>query len=92
MPVFYTTSPTNPPAFDAHFHPLTAPTCSQAGIFGAVAGIRSTIQALEAIKLLGDFGKCLTNTVQFFEADNMRFHKVAIHKRSDCPVCSPDPT
>ncbi len=72
--------------------PKAAISCSEHGIIGAVAGIIGTLQALEAIKFLGGFGECLTNAVQFFEADTLHFHKSKIHKRSDCPVCSPNPS
>ena len=37
------------------------PTCSQAGVFGAVAGMLGTIQAAEAVRYLTGVGDLLTN-------------------------------
>lgn len=41
------------------------PTCSQAGVIGAVAGIIGSIQAVEAIKYITDAGELLTGKCLF---------------------------
>ncbi|MFQ5951943.1 MAG: ThiF family adenylyltransferase, partial [Candidatus Omnitrophota bacterium] len=46
------------------------PTCSQAGVLGAVAGMLGTIQAAEALKFLVGKGKLLTNRLLIFNALN----------------------
>ena len=62
----------NPPPKNA------VPTCSQAGVFGAVAGMLGTIQAAEAIRYLTGVGELLTNRLLIFDAFNMRFRTVRV--------------
>ena len=64
------------------------PTCSQAGVLGAVAGIIGTIQATEAVKYLTGIGDLLINALLTMDAKQMRFRKVAIQKNAACRVCS----
>ena len=47
------------------------PTCSEAGVLGAVAGMLGTIQATEALKYLLGIGELLVNRVLFFDALTM---------------------
>ena len=73
--------------------PLDAvPSCSQAGILGAVAGMLGTIQATEALKYLIGTGELLTNRLLVFNASNMQFRTVKIKKNANCPVCSENAT
>ena len=58
------------------------PTCSQAGILGAVAGMLGTIQAAEAVRYLVGVGELLTNRLLIFNAMNMTFRTVKV-KPSD---------
>lgn len=68
------------------------PTCSQAGVLGAIAGMLGTIQAAEALKYVTGVGSCLTNSLQMFEALEMDFRKVKVKKNSRCKVCGENPT
>jgi len=68
------------------------PTCSQAGVLGAVAGMLGTIQAAEALKFLSGAGQGLTNRLQTFDALTMQFRSVAVKKQAKCPVCGDNPT
>lgn len=72
--------------------PDAVPTCSQAGVLGAIAGMLGTIQAAEALKFVTEVGTLLTNTLLSFDAKNMNFRKIKIHKQDDCPVCGEFPT
>ena len=73
--------------------PLGAvPTCSEAGVFGAIAGILGTIQAAETIKFLTGVGDVLVNKLLFFDALPMEFRTVNILRNPDCPVCGENPT
>ena len=54
------------------------PTCSQAGVLGAVAGMLGTIQAAEAVKYLIGVGDLLTNRLLIFNAMNMNFRTVNV--------------
>src|SRR3989338_1151960 len=75
----------NPPPLNA------VPSCSQAGILGAVAGMLGTIQAAEALKYLIGKGELLTNRLLIFNALSMSFRTVAIKKNHRCPVCGENP-
>ena len=75
----------NPPPLNA------VPSCSQAGILGAVAGMLGTIQAAEALKYLIGKGDLLTNRLLIFNALSMSFRTVAIKKNPCCPVCGENP-
>ncbi len=75
----------NPPPLNA------VPSCSQAGILGAVAGMLGTIQAAEALKFLIGQGELLTNRLLIFNALNMNFRSVGVRRNPQCPVCSDKP-
>ncbi|MFT5170501.1 MAG: molybdopterin/thiamine biosynthesis adenylyltransferase [Candidatus Marinamargulisbacteria bacterium] len=68
------------------------PTCSQAGILGAVAGILGTIQAAEALRYLIGIGDLLTNRLLVMNAMNMKFRTVLIKRNPKCAVCGDNPT
>ena len=76
----------NPPPKDS------VPSCSQAGVSGAVAGILGTIQAVEAIKYIIGKGDLLTNRFLIFNALNMDFRTVRLKRNPGCPVCGDNPT
>lgn len=67
------------------------PTCSQAGILGAVAGMLGTIQAAEALKYLTGAGELLTNRLLIFDALKMNFRLVKFFRNEDCPICGKNP-
>lgn len=67
------------------------PTCSQAGILGAVAGMLGTIQAAEALKFLIGKGELLINRLLIFNALDMKFRQAEFKKNPDCPVCGNNP-
>ncbi|NQU17084.1 MAG: molybdopterin-synthase adenylyltransferase MoeB [Candidatus Saganbacteria bacterium] len=75
-----------PPPKDA------VPTCSQAGILGAVAGMLGTVQAAEALKYIIGIGDLLENRLLIFNALKMEYRSVKIKKSKNCPVCSDKPT
>jgi len=68
------------------------PTCSQAGVLGAIAGMLGTIQAAEALKFITGAGKLLTDSILAFDALEMNFRKVKIKRNPQCPVCGENPT
>jgi molybdopterin-synthase adenylyltransferase len=68
------------------------PTCSQAGILGAVAGILGAIQGAEALKFLIGKGELLTNKLLTFNALNMQFRNVKLSKNKKCPICGEHPS
>jgi molybdopterin/thiamine biosynthesis adenylyltransferase len=72
--------------------PEAIPTCRQAGVIGAMAGVIGCLQALEAIKCLTNMGRPLTGQLLTFEALAMDFRKIKVPIRPNCPVCGPNPT
>jgi len=72
--------------------PDAVPTCSQAGVLGAIAGMLGTIQAAEALKFITATGELLTNCLLSFDAKTMNFRKVPLNKQPDCPICGENPT
>ncbi len=69
--------------FDSPPPPNAVPTCSQAGVFGAIAGMLGTIQAAEALKYIVGKGELLTNRLLIFDALTMRFRNVNVKPRPD---------
>ncbi len=70
-----------PPPKDA------VPTCSQAGVLGAVAGMLGTIQATEILKFITGAGELLTNKLLIFDAATMNFRTVNIKRNPECRAC-----
>jgi molybdopterin-synthase adenylyltransferase len=77
--------------FPAPPPPGLVPTCAQAGVLGAVAGMLGTIQAAEALKFITGAGTPLTNALLTFEALEMAFRKVPLQRNPECPVCGVNP-
>ena len=68
------------------------PTCSQAGVLGAVAGMLGTIQATEALKYLIGKGQLLTDRLLIFNAFTMEFRTARFKRNPECPICGMHPT
>lgn len=68
------------------------PTCSQAGVLGAIAGMLGTIQAAETLKYLTGVGELLTDRLLTFNARTMDFRKVRTPRHDGCPLCGSHPT
>ncbi|MBQ5430076.1 MAG: molybdopterin-synthase adenylyltransferase MoeB [Lachnospiraceae bacterium] len=76
----------NPPPKDA------VPTCKQAGVIGAMAGIIGCLQAMEAIKYLTGAGELLTGTLLTYDGLKNEFRRVKLPKDDHCAVCGEEPT
>jgi adenylyltransferase/sulfurtransferase len=72
--------------------PDAVPTCSQAGVLGAIAGMLGTIQAAETLKYITGVGELLTDCLLTFDAKTMNFRKIQLKRQPDCPVCGEQPT
>ncbi len=64
-----------------------APTCAEAGVMGALAGIVGSIMASEAIKHVTGAGSTLTGQLLIFDALWGESRKVNLTRRSDCAIC-----
>lgn len=68
------------------------PSCQEAGILGAVAGIIGTIQAVEALKEILQIGRSLVGRLLVFNALNMSFADIKVKKDPNCPLCGENPS
>jgi molybdopterin/thiamine biosynthesis adenylyltransferase len=60
-------------------------------VIGAVSGTVGCLAAAEVIKLITGLGQPLTGTLLTMDLGTMRFHRLKISRRKDCPVCSGRP-
>ena len=72
--------------------PGAVPTCSQAGVLGAIAGMLGTIQAAETLKYFTGIGELLTNRLLTFDAKTMQFRTINVKQRPSCAICGEHPT
>lgn len=68
------------------------PTCAEAGVLGAVAGMTGTIEAAEAVKYLCHAGRPLTNRLLMLDALAMDFQVIKTARDEACPLCGNHPT
>lgn len=72
--------------------PGVVPSCQEAGILGAVAGVIGTIQANEVLKYILGIGTLLSGKLLVFNALDSFFRQVKVPKDPRCPMCSENPT
>lgn len=72
----------NPPPKDA------VPTCKQAGVIGAMAGVIGCLQTMEAVKYITGAGELLTGRLLTYDALKMNFRTVKVPRDCNCAVCS----
>lgn len=78
--------------FDAPPPKDAVPSCREAGVIGAMAGIIGSMQALEAVKFITGQGELLTGSMLIFDGMKMEWRKVKLPKRvAACPVCGDSP-
>lgn len=68
------------------------PSCQEAGVLGAVAGIMGTIQASEVLKYVLSLGDLLVGRLLVFNALDSSFRQVKVPRNAGCPVCGENPT
>lgn len=68
------------------------PSCKEAGVLGAMAGVIGCIQATEAVKYILGVGELLTGYLLTYDALKMEFRKIKIGHNHKCPVCGDHPT
>ena len=72
--------PTPPPA-------ELAPSCSENGVLGVMAGTMGTLQANEVIKLVLGKGSPLIGRLLLYEALSTSFTELKVRRDPDCPIC-----
>jgi adenylyltransferase/sulfurtransferase len=68
------------------------PSCQEAGVLGALAGVIGVLQAVETIKELLGIGDGLAGKLMIFDALDMSFRKVKVRKDPECALCGPNAT
>ncbi len=66
-------------------------TCVEAGVMAPLVGIIGSMQALEAIKIVTNYGRPLTHRLLMIDAITMQFTELTIPKWANCPVCQNKP-
>ncbi|HZR45818.1 MAG TPA: molybdopterin-synthase adenylyltransferase MoeB [Candidatus Manganitrophaceae bacterium] len=67
------------------------PTCQEAGVLGALAGLIGTLQGTEVLKLILGIGKPLTDRMLTYNALRTQFREVSFKKNPNCPLCGLHP-
>ncbi|WP_413283366.1 molybdopterin-synthase adenylyltransferase MoeB [Vibrio sp. MA40-2] len=66
----------------------TTLSCVEAGVMSPVVGIIGNMQALEAIKLLSNYGQYKKGKLMIFDALNLSWREMKINKNPSCPICN----
>lgn len=61
--------------------------CSENGVIAPMVGIVGTMQALETLKLLGNFGQPLVGRVIYFDAKTMDIRSLNLNRDPNCKAC-----
>jgi adenylyltransferase/sulfurtransferase len=72
--------------------PGMVPTCAESGVLGILPGTIGTLQATEAIKLILGIGEPLIGRLLLYNAQDMSFEFVRLHKNPNCRVCGTNPS
>jgi adenylyltransferase/sulfurtransferase len=67
--------------------PGMVPSCSEAGVLGAVTGVMGTLQATEVLKEIMGIGESLSGRLVIWDALQAEFRKVRLRRDPGCPVC-----
>lgn len=62
-------------------------TCSEAGVLGPLVGLVGSIQALEALKIVANFGRPLIGRLLLIDALDSRMRELKITRDEQCSVC-----
>ena len=64
-----------------------APSCAEAGVMGALAGVMGSLQAAEAIKVITSAGEPLRGRLLLYDALWAEFRVIETTRRASCAVC-----
>jgi len=64
-----------------------APNCGQAGVFGAMAGLMGSLQAMEVLKEILGIGDSLSGSLLLVDGLSTAFRKVRLPRDPACPCC-----
>ncbi|CAA7621491.1 molybdopterin-synthase adenylyltransferase MoeB [Magnetospirillum sp. UT-4] len=67
------------------------PTCSSAGVLGAIAGVMGSLQATEVLKELLGIGETMAGRLLIVDALSTTFRTVRVPRDPGCPLCGDHP-
>ena len=70
----------------------TVPTCAEAGVLGALAGVIGSLMALEVIRAIVPFGESLIGRLLMVDARAMRFETLTYQRDPENPLNGDHPT
>lgn len=62
--------------------------CSQNGVLAPIVGVIGTMQALEAIKVIAQYGTPAIGKLLVFDGRALEWRTLKLRKMDECPVCS----
>jgi thiazole biosynthesis adenylyltransferase ThiF len=69
------------------------PTCRQAGVIGAMAGVIGSLQAMETVKFITGTGKLLVGELLTYDGINQSFRKIKLPPcDGKCAICGEHPS
>jgi adenylyltransferase/sulfurtransferase len=68
------------------------PTCSEAGVLGAVTGVMGTLQATEVLKEILGVGDSMAGKLLVWDALAARFRTIRLRPDPKCALCGPEAT
>ena len=72
--------------------PGVVPTCSEAGVFGAVTGVMGTLQATEVLKEILGIGDTMSGRLLVWDALATRFRTIKLRPDPACAACGAQAT
>ena len=71
--------------------PGTVPSCTEAGILGALTGVMGSLQALETLKELLGIGDTLAGRLMLYDGLGGLVRTVLVPPEPECALCGPHP-
>ena len=68
------------------------PTCSSAGVLGAIAGTLGALQATEVLKEILGIGESMSGRLMIYDALSVSFRTLRVKRDPGCPLCGDAPT
>ncbi|TKU94535.1 molybdopterin-synthase adenylyltransferase MoeB [Citrobacter sp. wls620] len=71
----------------SHLFGENALTCVEAGVMAPLIGVIGSLQAMEAIKLLANYGKPASGKIVMYDAMTCQFREMKLMRNPTCEVC-----
>ena len=71
--------------------PGLVPSCAEGGVLGVLPGTIGSIQATETLKIILGIGESLVGRLLLYDALDLSFQTVKLHKNPECKVCGEHP-